>query len=184
MLRFKVRMATPEDMFQVVLIKNIAWVKAYKGIMSDAFLLSRTSAQKMKRTIEKWQQTLLTVNRDKIFLVAENEAGEVIGFVFGGENSHEWLETDKELHALYVHPAMHGYGVGKALMRAFAENIYQTGAQTFSVGCLSDNTSMTFYKYMGGEVLSEINNPHFENLFETFFQYRVSDLLSGNPAKK
>ncbi len=178
MINLKIRYALPEDMFQVVLIKNIAWVYAYRGIMSDEFLLCRTNAVQMQRTIEKWKNALSDCAENKIFLVAENDEDEIVGFVFGGDVSQPILSSDKELHALYVHPAMHGCGVGKALMKSFAERISRQGAKTFSVGCLSENKSLAFYQHMGGQILCEINNSHFENLSETFFIYHVEDILN------
>ncbi len=172
-----VRPAMIEDMFQVVLIKNIAWVYAYKGIMSDAFLFERTNASAMKKTIEKWGHGVAAALAGHVFLVAENEAGEIVGFVFGGAVSKPELTTDKELYALYVHPAVHGLGVGRQLIRAFAQYVVQTGGQTFSVGCLSANKSLAFYKHLGGTVLFEINNPHFENLPETFLGFDVDKVI-------
>ncbi len=115
---------------------------------------------------------------DKPFLVAENEDGMIVGFVFGGENSQPALSSDKELHALYVHPAVHGAGVGKALLYAFAKRMKQSGAKTFAVGCLSANKSLAFYQRMGGKTLCEINNAHFENLAETFLEFQVDSVAS------
>ncbi len=178
-INFKIRDAQPADMFQVVLIKNIAWTYAYKDIMSAVFLLNRTSATVMQSTITKWRNAMAQkTTDDKPFLVAETDDGIIVGFVFGGEKTLSALSTDKELHALYVHPAMHGLGIGKALLYAFAERMKRLGAKTFSVGCLSANKSLSFYKKMGGTVLFEIKNTHFENLPETFLTYQVEKLLA------
>ncbi len=180
MASFKIRDALAEDMFQCVLIKNIAWVYAYKGIMSDAFLFHRTNSQAMMKTIAKSSENLKNATPENIFLVAENEAKEIVGFTFGGKVCQSMLSADKELQALYVHPAMHGQGAGKELLLEFARRMQQQGAQTFCVGCLSDNKSLAFYKHMGGEVVFEFNNPHIENLAETFVEYRITELLAEN----
>lgn len=174
----KVRDATAQDIFSAVLIKNIAWNCAYKGIMSDAFLFSRTCASAMKSTIEKWENSIRGADDSKVFLVAEDGNGEIIGFAFGGDIGNQRLKTDKDLHAIYVHPAAHGTGAGKALMLEFARRMKAQGAKTLGVGCLSANKSMGFYKRMGGKFLFEMNNPHFENILETFLEYNIEELLS------
>ncbi len=180
MSHYKIRIAMPEDMPQVVLIKNIAWVYAYQGIMSNSFLLQRTNASQMQRTIQKWQHAVHDEVIDKIFFVAENENNEIVGFAFGGDVSQSMVTVDKELHALYVHPIFHGRGVGKALLQAFAKWVRQQDKNTFCVGCLTANKSLAFYKHMGGRVLCEINNPHFEHIPETFFIYHAEDVLNIN----
>ncbi len=177
---FKIRDATADDMFQCVLIKNIAWVYAYKGIMSNAFLFRRTHEKAMKSTIAKSIESLNNTAGNKIFLVAENNDGEIVGFGFGGDVCQPMLSTDKELHALYVHPATHGQGAGKALLLEFAHRMQLQGAKSFCVGCLSDNKSLNFYKHLGGKIVFESNNPHFENLSETFLEYQIAALLADN----
>ncbi len=174
---FHIRPATPEDMFAIVLIKNMAWVQAYQGIMSDSFLFQKTNASGTRAAIAKWQKSVQNETGKTVFFVAQEASGELVGFVFGGEVSQPMLQTDKELHALYVHPARHGLGVGKALMGAFAREMRRQGARTFSVGCLTRNKSLTFYRHLGGEFCCEIQNAHFENLDETFFSFDIERLL-------
>jgi ribosomal protein S18 acetylase RimI-like enzyme len=74
-------------------------------------------------------------------LVAEEE--EVLGFV-----ALEYGADAVELAHLWVRPAHHGRGVGKALLRAASEHAAGRGAEVLEV--VSDPHAAPFYERMGG----------------------------------
>lgn len=76
---------------------------------------------------------------DRIFQVAVNEAGDLLG-VIGGIPEYEGQVW--ELHPLAVQPSMQGRGVGRALVENFEEQVRQRGGLTIMLGT-DDEDDMT-----------------------------------------
>jgi len=176
--KITIRPATPKDAPAIAEILAIAWIYAYKGIISDDILWERTKPSARASSAKRWEESLRNATSAKIYLVAEDELNEVIGWACGGAIETPELKTDKELGALYVHPALHGSGAGKALMLEFTRLMRAQGAATFGVGCLTANKiGIGFYKHMGGRPVFEIPCERVGSVLETYFKYNISKLL-------
>lgn len=150
-----IRRAVPSDALDISRIQNVGWQFAYAGIINQDYLDYRSSAGYLK---EKTEGLKHRIEAGDIYLVAENN-GALVGFVCGGKVYEEGLKglADCELGALYIDPAFHGQGFGKALMTAFAEEIRRRfQAKTFLLGVLESNAqALGFYKRMGGKLVTE-----------------------------
>lgn len=112
----KIRYAEVFDAERITEINVNGWQYAYGGLMPADFLALRVySEERVKRWRERLQK------HDDIVLVAEDENGRVIGFVWGGKGRDKRIELPVELYAFYVDPAEQGKGYGRALFEAFAK---------------------------------------------------------------
>jgi GNAT superfamily N-acetyltransferase len=78
--------------------------------------------------------------------VAEEDAGEIIGFAGGGPE--DAARFPGELYAIYLLQSAQGHGVGRRLARAVAEWLAQQGMHAMIVWVLAENSSRHFYKKM------------------------------------
>jgi ribosomal protein S18 acetylase RimI-like enzyme len=86
-----------------------------------------------------------------VFLVAEDDAGVLIGLVSGGAVEDEPLCTTAEIGALYVVSACRGRGVGVLLLRAAARALAQLGCSALRIAVLTANLpARRFYEALGG----------------------------------
>ena len=90
-----------------------AWKEAYAGLISQAFLDSRTAEQSEQRARKAFENGVLT-------LVAK-DGDRVIGFADYGPYRGEDLEDTGEIYAIYVLKEYYGKGVGYALMKKALE---------------------------------------------------------------
>ena len=73
-----VRVAAPADIDVIARIHVQSWQTSYRGILPDE-LLDNLSVE---RRAEQWQRTM--PRNDMFVYVAENVAGEIVGFASGG----------------------------------------------------------------------------------------------------
>ena len=185
--KITIRPATLDDARALAYIIRITWIYTYKGVVPDEVLLARTSLSNFNDSVKRWEESLRKAATDaaKVYRVAEDENGEVVGFTCGGTLDTPELKTDKELAGLYVHPAVHSSGAGKALMFEFARLMKAQGAATFGVGCLTGNKiGMGFYKHMGGKPVFEIPCERLGGVPETYFEYDISEFLKNTEEKR
>ncbi|WP_221564764.1 GNAT family N-acetyltransferase [Alkalihalobacillus sp. TS-13] len=90
-----IRRAKREDIGQIAEVHVASWKTTYRGIVSDTFLDSLTSEQK----ISQWTRNL--EQDDSILLVAV-EAGQVVGFVSAGKSRSDHFPFEAEIYAIYI----------------------------------------------------------------------------------
>lgn len=112
----KIRYAEVFDAERITEINVNGWQCAYGGLMPADFLALRVYSEER---VKRWRERLQT--HDDIILVAENENGRVIGFVWGGKGRDNRIDRPVELYAFYVDSREQGKGYGKALFEAFAK---------------------------------------------------------------
>jgi GNAT superfamily N-acetyltransferase len=89
-----------------------------------------------------------------VFL-AEDENGHVVGFASGGPNRDTALPYDAELFAIYVLQYSQRQGLGRRLLRAFAEAVAADRRRSLIVWVLEENMSARrFYESMKGAEVS------------------------------
>jgi GNAT superfamily N-acetyltransferase len=150
-----VRPACPQDAAAITSVQIPSWHDAYRGIVPKAYLQNMLTYDWRQRRIEHWTRTM---TGGQIFgVVAEDEAGRVIGFGMGGDSRDPALTAyDAELYALYLLPKVQRQGVGRALFRAFAAELHARTYQAMLIWALRDNAKARgFYERMGGQVISK-----------------------------
>jgi GNAT superfamily N-acetyltransferase len=112
-----------------------------------------------ERRANGWYQILNHAPEDGNFTyVAEEEAGEVVGFANGGVERTGDSVYKGELMAIYILQNHQGKGIGRCLTRMVAERLHFSGINSMLVWVLVDNLACQFYAALGGKpVLYELN---------------------------
>ena len=146
-----IRPATVTDAPAIAHISIDTWRSAYAGIVPADFLDSLSYAE---RTEQMRQHLAGFSEEDGFLLVAEDAHGEGIGFSSGGEYG-----TDQpgcgELYTLYVLPDRQGQGVGRRLLVASVQRLWQAGYNRLQIWTLAANPARGFYERLGGVVVQQ-----------------------------
>ncbi len=146
-----IREATISDAEDIAKVHVDCWRTTYKDIMPDE-VLERLSYE--QRT-ELWNANLSTEDGHLVY-VAENEEGEIIGFVSGGpEKSGEYPPYGGEITALYVSSEYHSLGLGKRLFLRLLQYFNSMDIHSVMVWVLADNPACTFYERLGAKPVVE-----------------------------
>lgn len=151
----KIRKAEIADADGIARVHVESWQTTYKGIMPDEYLAGITF-EKRRRL---WAN-ILTSETNEIFekpviFVAENESGEIVGFVSGGKKKNPDNEYEGELGGIYLLKEYQRQGIGRKLVEIFVQSLINEGVESMSLSVLDDNSSKFFYEKIGGEKVSE-----------------------------
>jgi ribosomal protein S18 acetylase RimI-like enzyme len=134
---------------------------AHRGQMPDWLLETRT----YKTSERGWAETIAELEGqakpEVCVLVAEDEAGEIVGVAMAGP-AKPW-DDDRaardprptgEVYVLYVDPGRQRRGVGRALVGRVAMFLAGRGSRRLLIGVLVVNApARRFYEALGGRVL-------------------------------
>ena len=143
-----VRPAGLKDAKALARIYVETWRSAYPGILADRVLLDLSPA----RQEAVWAE-VATRGRDSIVLVAEDEAGEVAGFVSAGPARPRVPGYRGEIYTLYVDQDRQGRGHGRALLRAALDALAGRGLAPANLWVLAENPARFFYEHLGGSLI-------------------------------
>ena len=146
-----IRRATLEDVKGIAKVHVDTWRTAYKNIIPDSFLAS-LSYEKRETS---WALNLNKV--DNVVFVAENDAGEIIGFADTSRREENEDVESIDLTSLYLLEAYQGKGIGKMLLQALFEHYKTKGYKRVYVDVLAENKTRHFYEYYGAEFVKELN---------------------------
>ncbi len=159
-----IRASHVEDAAGIARVHVDSWRTTYKGIVPDE-VLANLSYEKREQNA---RQYLSNLNKTYTF-VAEDEQGQIVGFVGGGANRDASSEYTGELYAIYILQEAQGHGIGKGLTLALVERLIQEQYYSMLVWVLADNPSRHFYEALdgqyvltkqieiGGEMLDEVS---------------------------
>lgn len=140
----RVRRAVVDDADAIERVRTDTWRDAYRGLMPDS-LLDGLGYDATRRRAQ-----MSALPPDQFVLVAE-EGGTVVGFCIGGRSRSPDDPFSGEVYAIYVLPAQHGRGAGRALLEAAAKELQGRGHQSMIIWVLRENApSRRFYERMGG----------------------------------
>lgn len=101
---------------------------------------------------------------DHRHVAIDNAAGTVLGWVAATRVSARPVYAGVVEHSVYVLPAAHGRGIGKALLQALIDSTETAGIWTIQSGIFPENTaSLTLHERLGFRTLgtrSRIGNHH------------------------
>lgn len=146
-----IRDAVMEDAAAIARVQVDTWRSAYHNLVPSEVL---DSLSYEKRT-EYWSNVLSREVPDRMFLVAEEEAHDVVGFCVCGVNTDQDSDFAAELYAIYVLEAHQGRGTGRSLFEMCRRWTSDRGMRSMIVWVLRDNPYRRFYEAMGGELVSE-----------------------------
>ena len=122
------------------------WRTAYRGIVPDAFLASLSVEARAAR----WSRILTETEGNKLVRVAEDEAGDIVGFASAGPERTGELGYEGELYALYVRAEHQRRGVGRALTLSVVEGLEEARLRSMLLCVLAENPARRFYEVIGG----------------------------------
>ncbi|HEX2623283.1 MAG TPA: GNAT family N-acetyltransferase, partial [Phototrophicaceae bacterium] len=118
-----VREATVDDAAGIARVHVESWQTTYKGIMPDDVLAGLSIEQRAQAR----RDYMLQENWAEKLYVAEDETGEIVGFVIGGAIREPVEMFDGELYAIYALESAQGKGYGRALMTRLIQALRQDG---------------------------------------------------------
>lgn len=120
-----IRQPAPEDASALGAVHVRAWQRAYRGgLMPDDYLDGLSADE--RATL--WAEGLQHPPRARSArLVAEDEAGNVVGFITVGPADGDPHSEDGEVYALNVDPDCWGRGCGQALLAAGVSALAEAG---------------------------------------------------------
>lgn len=118
-----IRVAQVSDAEGIARVQVDTWRATYAGLMPDEVLAGLS----YESGAQRWQNTLTTYREQNVAVVAENNAGEVIGFVLGGQARDGYTEYGGEIFALYVLPKAQGQASDGSLCRPLLPNCWNGG---------------------------------------------------------
>lgn len=146
----RIRYAHVKDASAIARVHVETWQHAYSGIVSSAYL----SALSIPRHTSQWTNTLENIGTVMFVLVAEDDAGEVVGFVYAGPERLDNPRYRGEIYTLYVLPSRQQRGTGRALMEAAGKRFSADGIGAFLLWALGANRSgREFYERLGGVIV-------------------------------
>nr|WP_246718821.1 GNAT family N-acetyltransferase [Microvirga terrestris] len=102
-----------------------------------------------------WRGALAEPEPRAKLLVAEDDGGEIVGFIRGGPirgEGAELLGTEAEIFALYLLDKVKRQGIGRRLMRGVFDHLAAHGIRSVGLWVLRDNlASRCFYVALGGQ---------------------------------
>lgn len=154
-LHFHIREASAEDVPCLAELHVQSWNETY-GVVARGPSIETRMTQWGAMFRSKGGSTAGEGSRDEDWfcLLAENERGEVVGFVKGQRYAHEDLpEYRGELNKLYVLRDYQRLGIGRMLMYEAARRLVEMGIDNMVLFGIPQNPSGGFYEAMGGERL-------------------------------
>lgn len=140
----RVRPARPEDAAAVAEVHVRTWQAAYGHV----FGAERLAAVDIGERRARWEERLSAPDPRWHLLVAEDDAGDVVGFATAGPSRD--AEGEGELYAIYVVREAWGGGAGPELIRTVAERLREDGLPTATLWVLEDNPrAQRFYEREG-----------------------------------
>ncbi|MDO3411099.1 GNAT family N-acetyltransferase [Saccharibacillus sp. CPCC 101409] len=142
-----IRIARPEDAAGIAQVHVDSWKTTYKGIVSDAYLDSLSVEERWTR----WEDRLRRPDLDEGVMVAENERGQICGFLDFGQSRETGRTQEAELYAVYLLQSEQRKGVGRKMFRKMVAELKERGYRSLMVWVLEPNPAVHFYKRLGAE---------------------------------
>lgn len=152
------RLATIEDVSQIVKINVDTWRTAYKSIFPSEFLQNLSYKEKEIR----WRERFNNREKEEIIYLAETNSKNIIGFSMCSlEQSDRTLKIPGiskyigEIMAIYILQEYQRKHIGTKLVKLVVERLLETNIKTMIVWVLKDSPYRKFYESLGGKYVGE-----------------------------
>jgi GNAT superfamily N-acetyltransferase len=140
------RSARATDVPTLARVRTDSWRAAYRGIIPPRELARCTLSDNAGR-----MQRAVANRRDgRGVLVAENERGGVVGYVWYGPQVDRALRFSGEIYELYIHPRWQRCGAGTQLLSAAIWRLVDRELNPVMLWVLAENDARFFYEATGG----------------------------------
>ena len=144
-----IRPARIEDAAGIARVHIDSWRTTYQGMIPDDYLDSLSYEERTQR----WRTLLSNPIRIAFDFVAEDETGQIIGFISGGRTQEPDPVYKGELYAIYLLQQRQGQGIGRRLTEALVNKLLQEDIDNMLVWVLAENPARKFYEALGGQFL-------------------------------
>jgi len=148
-MKATIRPARLEDATGITQVHIDSWRTTYKGLVPDEHLANLSYEQGTERRI----QQLSNPRPNSFTFVAEDERGQIVGFISGGPEREDDPLFKSELYAIYILQEYQGFGIGHHLTQALVESLLAAGFANLLVWVLDTNPARQFYEALGGQYL-------------------------------
>ncbi len=141
-----IRKAKFEDAEGIATVHDNSWWTTSKGLLYDESQGGRSH----ERRVMMWKY-ILSGEIDDIYekliaYVAENDKGEIIGFVYGGKKWRHNKVYIGELAGIYLLKEYHNQGIGRKMVAAFAQELLSLDIESMMLCDHAKNSSRQFTK--------------------------------------
>ncbi len=152
------RLATIEDVPEIVKVNVDTWRTTYQSIFSTEFLQNLSYKEKEIR----WRQLFDNPEREIFIYLAEEVSKEIVGFSMGSlEQSNLTLKISGirnyigELMAIYIAKEYQRKKIGLKLVKMIVERLLESNINSMIVWVLKSNPNCKFYEILGGKYVGE-----------------------------
>lgn len=143
-----IRRAEPADAQAIASVQTASWRTTYSGLIPAEFLASMD----VGRRAAVWHTGLTDSTRRHCYFVAEDTAGQIVGFASGGPEREGHPIYKGELSAIYLLDAYQKQGIGRRLVQAVAAWLHENHYHNMLIWVLAGNTQgIQFYEAIGGQ---------------------------------
>lgn len=144
----RLRAATGADAAAIAQVHVESWRTTYRGLMPEWAL----DGLAVEQRVPVWQERLRRADPDAFTVVAEEDDGQIVGFVAGGQDRSGATGYAGTVSMLYLVELRQHQGLGRRLMRAAAEWLVERGLASLSLYVQEDNErARRFYEALGGQ---------------------------------
>lgn len=143
----KIRFAKPEDAAGIAQVYVDSWKTTYKGIIAAAYL----DKLSMEEHRNRWEKRLSYPEPGEGVLIAENERGQICGFLDYGVDRETGRVHEAELYAVYLLQSEQRKGIGRLMFGVLLEELRNKGYRSLIVWVLEQNPAVHFYRKLGSE---------------------------------
>ena len=140
-----IRQASIVDAAGIAIVHVDTWRTAYPGIVPQDYLDNLSYETHTQRWI-----TWLS-NPQTYAYVAEDEPGQIVGFVSGGPPRDVDPQYEAELYSIYILKGHQDQGIGLSLTRALVERLLQERMSSMLLWTLPAGPASRFYEALGGK---------------------------------
>lgn len=151
-MKTRIRKAVPEDAAFIARVHVDTWRTAYADILPTEFLAGLKYADREAM----WSNAVAADRPGANLLVAETEAGEIVGFVFAAPERDGNSDYCGEIYSIYVLQEHQGKGTGKQLFATAVRLLREAGYKSLILRVFQANLpARRFYESLGGEYLDD-----------------------------
>lgn len=148
-----IRQAKVADAAGIARVNVDAWRVTYKDTVPEEFLTNMSYQESEQRWIKHVSEA--DSSQDRFIYVAEDEAGQIVGYISGGLNRDDDPVYKSELYAIYILQEYQGQGLGRRLTLTLVKRLVQAGFQSMILWVLAVNPARHFYEALGGQKVKE-----------------------------
>ncbi len=146
----QIREAQLDDSRGIAVVQVDSWRTNFAGILPDHYLARFTYDGREA----KWHE-LLSDPGERLVYVAEDDGGEVVGFVCAGPEGGENPAYPSEIYAIHINRSYHRQGIGRRLIAVATGRLRERGYPSLLLWVLADNPARAFYERLGGRLVGE-----------------------------